>query len=92
MAEDAISSSHYWGLSPSVLEGKLYIVYFSYGGGPWDYTSFCLETLLWKGFQLLWHSLTRLEASAEPILPCFRPGGPCKSQAERVALYRVVFV
>lgn len=38
MAEDAISSSDYWGLVPSVLEGRLYIIYFSYGGGPWEYT------------------------------------------------------
>lgn len=38
--------------------------------------SFCLETPLWKGFQLLRHPFTRLEVSAEPILRCFRPVGP----------------
>jgi long-chain acyl-CoA synthetase len=31
------------------------------------YSSFCLETLLCQGFRLLWHPLTRLEASTEPI-------------------------
>lgn len=43
-AEGTISSSYPspddWGLSPSTLEGKLYVVYFAYIGGYLDYKSF----------------------------------------------------